>query len=672
MSDAATRTVTLPPLLAYPERVWHLPGPLERAGTVVAAALRARATRARANGLVPVLEATERHAAGMRDMSDAALHAAARAAGAALRADPDESLDSVARVLAPVCEAASRVLGQRPYPPQVLAAFACTRGMLVEMATGEGKTLAACIAAATIALSSTPVHVLTVNRYLAERDAAFAGPLYDFFGLACGLVTEAVPPDARRAAYRCPITVAVNKDIAFDYMRDRLALDRWPGNARRKVAALRETVTGSAPLLRGLYHAIVDEADSVLIDEARTPLILSAGTENARRDVEIFDRALDICGQLRPGVDYALIEGERRAVLLPPGRRAVEVLSPDDAATPSDAEPAPWDVPEEREHLIEQALTARHMLIRDEHYLIRDGKAQIIDEFTGRVLADRTWNDGLQELIERKEDLDLSPRRETEARMTYQRFARRYRRLSGLSGTLHEVAGELWRVYGVRVARVPTNRPDRKTIRAPLGHFDEATKWRSIAARAAALHASGAPVLIGTRTLAASARASEALSAIGLPHVVLNAAQDATEAEIVAAAGHAGAITVATNMAGRGTDIRIDETVEAGGGLRVIVSEPHEARRIDRQLIGRCGRQGQRGEAEIHMSLDDALLARHCTFAERAAARALLAATGGRSVVWAAHRAQRRSERLHAGMRRDLLRSDEWLEDAIAFAGEPE
>jgi preprotein translocase subunit SecA len=312
------------------------------------------------------------------------------------------------------------------------------------------------------------------------------------------------------------------------------------------------------------------------------------------------------------------------------------------------------------------------MLILDEHYLIRDGKAQIIDEFTGRVLPDRTWTDGLQELVERKEGLELSPRRDTEARMTYQRFARRYRCLSGLSGTLHEVAGELWRVYGVRVARVPPNRPDRKTIRPPIGHADEAAKWRAIATRAASLHAQGTPVLIGTRTLGASERASAALSAVGLPHVVLNAAQDAAEAEIIAAAGREGAITVATNMAGRGTDIRIGDTVALNGGLRVIVSEPHEARRIDRQLIGRCGRQGQPGEAETHVSLDDALLTRHGTRVERVAARALHRVSGGNSVVWASRRAQRRSEQLHAAMRRDLMRSDEWIDDSIAFAGRPE
>ena len=512
----------------------------------------------------------------------------------------------VAAVLAPVCEAAARVLGQRPFPPQVLAAYGCVGGMMVEMATGEGKTLAASLAAATIALAGTPVHLLTFNRYLAERDAAFARPFYGFLGLDCGLVTEAVAPAERRAAYRCPITVAVNQDVAFDYMRDRMALGRATGQVQRKTAALGSRANRDRLLLRGLYHAIVDEADSVLIDEARTPLILSGSVPGDGRDPAMFDRALDLGDRLRLDQDYILMEGERRAALAEPGRLALDELVEKDPAPP-------WDVATEREHLVEQALTARHMLLRDEHYLIRDGKAQIIDEFTGRVLADRTWSDGLQELVERKEGLPLSPRNETQARMTYQRFARRYRRLSGLSGTLQEVAAELWRVYDVQVVRVPTHRPDGKTLHSPQGHRDEAAKWREIVARAANRHAAGQPVLIGTRTLAASVTASAALRAAGLPHVVLNAAQDAMEAAIVAAAGQYGAITVATNMAGRGTDIRITAAVAAGGGLGVIVSEPHEARRIDRQLVGRCGRQGagRRGAGACRARRRSAGAARH-------------------------------------------------------------
>ena len=489
----------LPPLLAYPERKWPAAGPLDRAATSLAAWLWARATERRASRLTAVLDAVDRLAPALRSVPDADVRDTARRGGMVLRAAAAgntrvPSPQVVAAVLAPVCEAAARALGQRPYPPQIMAAHACVCGMMVEMATGEGKTLAASLAAAAIALSGTPVHLLTVNRYLAERDAAFAAPLYRFFGLECGLVTEEVPAQARRAAYRCPIVVAANKDIAFDYMRDRLALGRALGNARRKTAVLGGRLNAE-PLLRGLHHAIVDEADSVLIDEARTPLILSAGGDDPR-DPGLFDRALELCDVLRNGADYVLLEAERRCVLLPPGRAALGGMLEADAS-------APWDVAAEREHLIEQALTARHMLLRDEHYLVRDGTAQIIDEFTGRVLPDRTWNDGLQELVERKEGLALSPRHDTTARMTYQRFARRYQRLSGLSGTLHEVAGELWRVYDVRVVRVPAYRPDRKTVQPPSGHRNEAAKWRAIAAMAAKCQKDGVPVLIGTRTLAA-------------------------------------------------------------------------------------------------------------------------------------------------------------------------
>ena len=654
----------LPPLLAYPERRWHNPGALDRVGSALAASFRSRATFARSARLAPIVDAAEALAPSMRQLSDEALRQAARMAGAALRRERSLTPASSARVLAPVCEAASRVLGQRPFPPQVLAAHACAQGLMVEMATGEGKTLAAGLAATLIALTGTPVHLLTVNGYLAARDAAFATPLYRFFGLACGLVTEDVPPTLRREAYRCPITVAVNKEVAFDYMRDRMAMGRSRDNARRKTAALTGPAS-AAPLLRGLYHAIVDEADSVLIDEARTPLVLSMQIDGPARSPAVFDRALELCASLQEGVHFVLVRSERHAVLSPAGRDRLGMLC-------AGAETAPWDVADEREQIVRQALAALHLLLRDEHYLVREGRAGIIDEFTGRVLPDRTWSDGLHELIERKESLDLSPLRQDHARMTYQRFARRYRRLSGLSGTLQEVASELSTVYDVRVARVPTYRPDRKTVRTPTGHLDADAKWRAIVDRVTELHVRGIPVLIGARTLAASERASAALRAAGLPHAVLNAAQDAAEAAVVAAAGRPGAITVATNMAGRGTDIRIDDEVAEAGGLRVIVSEAHEAGRIDRQLIGRCGRQGEKGEAEVHVALDDALLLRHCLASERLIASLLAGASGGRSISWAAKRAQRRSERLHTGMRRDMLRADTWIEDAIAFAGSPE
>jgi preprotein translocase subunit SecA len=640
------------------ERWW------DRALAAAAGAALARTTRWRGHGLARILPALAAEAGVLAGLDDAALAARALPLRAALRRAPAWPDAALLPALALAREAAHRTLGQRAHDVQMLGAYAALRGMLAEMATGEGKTLAATLAACVGGLAGTPVHVVTVNRYLAERDHAAGLPLYDFLGLTAGLVTEAVPPEARRAAYACDVTICTSKDLAFDYMRDRLAAGPgWRRGALREKARRLAGAAEAAPLLRGLHVAIVDEADSVLIDEARTPLIL-AGPAPAPRDPAVHDLGLTLAAALRPGIEFELHANERRVALLPAGRRALAAAAPD---------APPWDEVAERERLVLLALTALHALERDEHYLVRAGKAEIIDEFSGRIMADRSWSDGLQEMVERKEGLALSERHAVEARMTYQRFFRRYRRLAGMTGTAREVAAELWRTYRLRVAAIPTNRPDAKRFAACRGHADDGAKWRAIVAEVGPLHARGVPVLIGTRTVAASHQATAALTAAGLRHRVLSAAQDAEEALTVAAAGAPGAITVATNMAGRGTDIRLAPGVGALGGLHVIVSEPHEARRIDRQLAGRCGRQGDPGEVLPHVSLDDALLQRHLPPAAcallRGAARLGSAQWGAR---FGAQLAQRRAESLHARMRRELLRSDEWLNDAMAFAGEPE
>jgi preprotein translocase subunit SecA len=569
----------------------------------------------------------------------------------------------VARSFAVIREAASRVLGQRHYDVQLIAGYAMLRGMIAEMATGEGKTLAATLAAATAALGGVPVHVVTVNAYLAGRDAAQMQPLYRFLGLSVGVVSEQIPAPQRAAAYRCDITYCTNKDLAFDYMRDRLDLGRRVGNLRRKAATLIGARSRQeSGLLRGLHFAIVDEADSVLIDEARTPLVLS-GESDADQDAAVFDQALGLGRGLRFGIDYHIFGDERRVALLAPGRRklaAAETLG------------APWNETPERERLVNMALTALHVLEAGENYLVREGRVEIIDEFSGRIMPDRRWSDGLHEMVERKEGLVPSKRRGTRARMTYQRFFRRYCRLAGMTGTAREVAQELWRVYRLPVATIPPHRPDRKVMLPSRTHATADDKWRAIVEQVATMHRRGAPVLIGTRTVVASARASEALAAAGLAHVVLSAAQDAAEAEIVERAGERGAITVATNMAGRGTDIRLSAEAAGLGGLHVVISEPHEAGRIDRQLAGRCGRQGDPGLVQAHVSLEDALIDRHAPRPLIAALRLLRPGLRPSWVRLVAAAAQRQAERLHARMRHDLLKSDEWLGDAIAFSGEQE
>jgi preprotein translocase subunit SecA len=674
MSDAATLApggVIVPPVLRYLERPEVRRTWLDERAETALAWIRAHATRRRGRRLGSIVDAVARYEAGFGSLDDAALASEARTIASQLKRHPDWSEDVVARSFAVVREAAERKLGQRHYDVQLIGGYAMVRGMIAEMATGEGKTLAATLAAATAALAGMPVHVVTVNSYLARRDAELTGPLYRFLGLTVGVVTEDVPPQHRSAAYRCDITYCTNKDLAFDYMRDRLRAGRRLGNLGRKVAGLRaggDRADGT--LLRGLHFAIVDEADSVLIDEARTPLILS-GESDAGRDEAVFDQALAHATQLRGDFHYRVVRNERRVELLAAGRIAIKGLK--------ELGP-PWDESAERERLIAAALTALHVLQPDEHYLVRDGKAEIIDEFTGRVMPNRTWVEGLHEMVERKEQLKLTERRGTKARMTYQRFFRRYCRLAGMTGTAREVAAELQRVYRLPVAAIPLHRPDRKTTHSCRTHRDIPTKWRVIAADVAAIHAKGAPVLIGTRTVAATRIASEALAAGGLAHVVLSAADPASEADIIARAGLRGAITVATNMAGRGTDIRLGEGTVELGGLHVILSEPHEAGRIDRQLAGRCGRQGDPGQICPHVALEDDLVVSHIPGWALAAVRLFCRGTNQadetprlRSVVsLIARLAQGRAERLHAGMRADLLKSDEWLGDAIGFVGELE
>ena len=676
MSDAVSSVgpgISIPALLRYPERPERRHPWFEELAAAVQAWGVARATPWRQHRLRSIVAAAARHGEAVGPLDDTALAREARVVGALLRRNTDWPEDIVARSFAIIREASARKLGQRHYDVQVIGAYAMVRGMVAEMATGEGKTLAATLAAATAGLAGVPVHVVTVNSYLAARDAESMGPLFRFLGLTVGVVTEDIPPAQRAAAYRCDITYCTNKDLAFDYMRDRLALGRRLGNLRRKVAGLTAPPQqADGALLRGLHFAIIDEADSVLIDEARTPLILS-GESDEDRDQAVFDRALAEARQLRLDVHYRLVPGEQRLLMLEAGRLQIETLK---RLGP------PWDQASERERLIATALTALHILRADEHYLVRDGKAEIIDEFTGRVIPDRAWVEGLQEMIERKEGLELTARRGTKARMTYQRFFRRYCRLAGMTGTAREVAAELWRVYRLPLAAIPLHRQDCKTTRVAWAHRDIETKWRAIAEQVATIHAIGTPVLIGTRTVAASKIASDALAARQLPHAVLSAAHDAYEAEIVAGAGAHGAITIATNMAGRGTDIRLADGAAALGGLHVVISEPHEAGRIDRQLAGRCGRQGDPGLIIPHVSLEDDLIARHGPSYLIGISRVLGVATrvrparGSRArqalIRMIARIAQGRAERLHARMRADLLKSDEWLGDAIGFAGERE
>lgn len=573
----------------------------------------------------------------------------------------------IIRTFAIVREMASRVLGQRHYDVQLIGGWFMINGMLAEMDTGEGKTLTATLPACTAAMAGIPVHVITANDYLVERDAREMAPLYKALGLSVGTVIDGMDHEARRKAYACDITYCTNKQVAFDYLRDRLTMGRHASRHQLEVERLHSNDARiDRLLLRGLCFAIVDEADSVLIDEARTPLIISRTNTNPL-EAQTYQQALQLAEQLHDGVEFTIRQQQRDILLTESGKtRLASLCQPLKGV---------WTGQRRREYLVKQALSALHLFVRDKHYLCRDGKVQIIDENTGRVMADRSWELGLHQLIETKEGLALSSSKETLARISYQRFFRRYLRLAGMSGTAREVAAELAGVYGLQVVRVPPHRPSQKNTHPDWVYRTAERKWAEVIKRIKEIHKSGRPILVGTKSLADSEHLSTLLSKAKLPHRVLNAKQDAREADIIAQAGQAGRITVATNMAGRGTDIRLGDGVAERGGLHVIATERHEAGRIDRQLFGRCGRQGDPGSFEAIVSLQDELLKMYLPVRMQRLlknnndSKESSVGKWGRSLI---RLAQYRAQRQHKQIRRDLLKADEVLTNTLAFTGRAE
>ena len=450
-----------------------------------------------------------------------------------------------------------------------------------------------------------------------------------------------------------------------------MAIGRHRGQNRQMVKALTvaQASGGASPLLlRGLHVAIVDEADSILIDEARTPLIL-AGSDDGKEEASetLYADSIELAGLLEHGVHWRLLPRERNLELTEEGR--------EELARRAAGRSGLWVARRAREELAERALSALHLFHRDRQYIVDDGKVQIVDEFTGRVMPDRTWEAGLHQMIEAKEGVDITGRKLTLARITYQRFFRRYHHLTGMTGTAAEVAGELAGVYRLGVARIPTNRPSQRRNKGEHLFARADDKWNAIVASAQQSMERGQSVLIGTRSVETSEHISELLTNANLPHAVLNARQDRMEAETVAAAGQPKRITVATNMAGRGTDIRLAGSVRAAGGLRVILTEYHESKRIDRQLFGRGGRQGDPGEFVCFAALDDEVLARFGPGMVRRLARHSVRGSGGVAswlARWLVRRAQGEAGRLNARIRRETLNSDMRLETVLAFAGRGE
>jgi preprotein translocase subunit SecA len=658
----------------YAERAEPEQSKIDRFISESYAALGARFQRKGSAQLRRVADAVDAKASQFAAMNDLELRTAADQLRTELTRHGFERAIAV-RAFALIRETSARRLGLRHHRSQIMGGWAMLNGGLAEMETGEGKTITALLPAVTAALAGNLVHVITVNEYLAERDAEQTRPVYEALGLTVGMVRREQSTEDRMVAYGCDVAFCTNSDLVFDYLRDRMALGHRRGRPRVLVNELLEEPKRASErslLLRGLHFVIIDEADSVLIDEAKTPLILSGG--NDEPDVARYQLALAFARELVNGVDFTIDESRNSVLLAARGRqRLAEMVS----VKTWSAKDFLWQSRRARNELLEQALFALHRFRLDKHYIVAEGKVQIVDEYTGRVMPDRSWERGLHQMIEAKEGCEISGQRRTQARITYQRFFRRYLRLSGMSGTVGESAGEFWAVYGLKVVRIPTHRPLQRSDLGTRLIATSAEKWRMVIERAQEMRQNGRPVLIGTRSVAASEQVSQLLIEAGLSHEVLNARQDKQEADIVAAAGQARSITVATNMAGRGTDIKLKPEVIDAGGLHVILTEFHESARIDRQLFGRCARQGNPGSIEAIVSLQDELFLRFVSprlqrlaglLARRVRGERMSRRLGG-LLRWIA---QRNAERLHARTRRDTVEQDKRFDKNLAFAGKSE
>lgn len=568
--------------------------------------------------------------------------------------------EPLARSFAAVREGSSRVLGLRHHDVQLLAAYVLLQGRVAEMATGEGKTLAATPAVCAAAATGAAVHVVTVNDYLAERDAEKNTPLYEFFGLRVGVVKQDMPLPERRIQYGKEIVYVSNKELTFDYLKDRIAIGGML-DTHQRLRRLCGADAASPAVLRGLHVAIVDEADSVLIDEARTPLIISE-TLPDDMGLDVYRQAIEIAGSLDEQRDFVVTK-ERDAWLTEAGFETVKT-----ACLPLGGV---WRSMLWQRELIQKALSALHLFLRDQHYIVADNKVQIVDEFTGRVMPDRTWERGLHQMIEAKEGCEITGQRRTLSQITYQRFFGRYLLLAGMTGTAKEVEPEIKRVYDLSVTPIPTHRPCRRE-RLPDRVFDaHADRWDEVVRRACTMAGEGRSVLIGTRSVEASELLGCMFEAHGVAHTVLNARQDKSEADAVEQAGQAGRITVATNMAGRGTDIKLSPEVEERGGLHVILTEFHESARVDRQLFGRSARQGDPGSVEAIVCLQDELFVRYAP--HLAAVLAPWCLRGGWLGKWSFRflvaYAQTNAERHNRRTRLDAIKRDrKWLQ-ALGFVG---
>ncbi len=541
--------------------------------------------------------------------------------------------DVLPDAFANVREAARRVLNEFPYRVQVLAGVLLHDGDIAEMKTGEGKTLTAVMPIYLHALEKKGAHVVTVNEYLAKRDAQWMGQVYTFLGLSVGCNLHSLNADEKRAAYACDITYTTNSELGFDYLRDNMVMDK------------------SQRVLRGLHYAVLDEVDSILIDEARTPLIISGPGPVLDQHYLQADRFAKSC---KVNVDFEINREDQAVVLTENGiRKADKSFGVDNIYDGTHAELV---------HYIQNAMRANYLMSKDVEYVVGDDEIILVDAFTGRKMAGREFSDGLHQAIQAKENVGIKQETITLATITYQNFFRLYDKLSGMTGTAKTEEDEFLNTYNMRVYQVPTNRPIARVDEEDRVFKDRHSKYEAIVQDAQELYKKGQPVLIGTLSIGCNEALSQMLKQKNIPHQVLNAKNDADEAEIIAKAGQKFAVTVATNMAGRGTDIKLGEGVLELGGLAVLGSERHEAKRIDNQLRGRSGRQGDPGFSRFYCAMDDDLIVQyHSEESAPMIDRYMQDKESEQKMRVMIDHTQERAEGLHFDMRKNTLDYDDIL-----------
>lgn len=571
--------------------------------------------------------------------------------------------ERLALAFALIQEATNIHLGMRHFDVQLIGGLAMFYGKIAEMNTGEGKTLTAILPAAAAALQGISVHVITVNDYLAQRDADEMRGVYELLGLSVGCIVHGLSPQERRTQYACNVVYCTNNELVFDYLKDSIVLDDRHHYLHLHAEKLKNgEKVEELLLLQGLHYAIIDEADSVLMDEARTPLIISGEENHNPQQEKMYRLAIETAAKLVENIDYKIDYDNYKVTLTDTGKEIVYDELKELGGF--------WRSQIRTYELICQALSALYIYVRDKHYLIREGKVQIIDEHTGRIMENRSWERGLHQMIEIKEDCEITKPRTTLARISYQNFFRKYFHLCGMTGTAKEVANEFWTTYGLRVLKIPTHKPCIR-IRNPVNVVEtEEKKWTAILERVQMIHEQGQPILIGTHSVLTSEIMSNLLNETGLEHELLNAKQDQDEAGIIAQAGAYGQITIATNMAGRGTDIKLTDQVRHCGGLYVILSELHDAARIDRQLEGRCARQGDPGFFEMILSAEDQLMKGVAWTKIYALLIMIIPNTWISEVAYMLMKlAQKSVEKKHRTMRVNLLKYDEKQNTMLSFSG---